>query len=196
MRYIQQVSKAAVSQTMWLLRCTSTHPKRHMIPCMHAGTRFAFNAYHIGKERCYFQVALRLGLRVWVSARRYRTLLRLDLPKEWLRLITKDKHAAEVIVSDPGVGPPQLQALQKELGKPVIGFQCTGAFLHWHAFEMISSEQSPCPQESMFRLIYVIWTVYMSHVLQVGDLPSLASRNVCKTAQCPTVFHTVSTHPG
>jgi hypothetical protein len=99
-----------------------------MIPCMHAGTRFAFNAYHIGKERCYFQVALRLGLKVWVSARRYRTLLRLDLPKEWLKLVTKDKHNADVIVSDQGVGPPQLQGLQKELGKPIIGFQCTGVF--------------------------------------------------------------------
>lgn len=92
----------------------------------HAGTVFAFNAYHIGKERCYFQVASSLGLSIWVSTRRHQTLQRLQLPEEWMSCVTKDKQAADVIVSDTGVGPPQLQELQTELEKPVIGFQCTG----------------------------------------------------------------------
>jgi hypothetical protein len=92
-----------------------------------AGTVFAFNAYHIGKEGCYFQVAARCNLQVWVNARRARTLRRLQLSEEWLRCLVKDKSQADVIVSDHGVGPPQLQQLQRELNRPVVGFQCTGA---------------------------------------------------------------------
>eukprot|EP00892_Ulva_mutabilis_P010311 jgi/Ulvmu1/7652/UM038_0081.1 len=90
------------------------------------GTAFIFNAYHIGKERCYFQVALECGLSVWVSARRLRTLKRLQLSPKWMNLITSEKCKAGVIVSDQGVRPEQLQSLQCELGRPVIGFQCTG----------------------------------------------------------------------
>lgn len=63
---------------------------------------------------------------VWVSSRRLRTLRRLALPDEWLQCIIANKKAADVIVSDSGVGPPQLQQLQKELDRPVIGFLCTG----------------------------------------------------------------------
>jgi hypothetical protein len=100
--------------------------RAHVSLAAYADTVFAFNTYHIGKERCYFQVACTLGMLVWVTARRLRTLKLLDLPEEWLRCITKDKSAADVIVSDSGVGPPQLSALNQELGKPVIGFQCTG----------------------------------------------------------------------
>lgn len=116
---------------------------------MLADTVFAFNAYHIGKERCYFQVACALGLGVWVSARRHQTLRRLDLPAEWLACITNNKQAAGVIVSDSGVGPPALQALHQELGKPVIGFQCTGALL-------LAAAQHPMSPES-FVMTCSMW---------------------------------------
>lgn len=110
--------------------------RRYMQPpisvSMCAGMVFAFNAYHIGKERCYFQVSRSLGLSIWVSARRLKTLQRLNLPEEWMACITHDKQAADVVVSDSGVGPPQLQELHAELGKPVIGFQCTGALRPSH----------------------------------------------------------------
>ena len=94
-----------------------------------AGTVFAFNAYHIGKERCYFQVACLCNLKVWVNLRRAKTLRRLQLKEEWLCRLVDDKCTADLIVSDHGVGPPQLQELQRELDRPVVGFQCTGAQL-------------------------------------------------------------------
>lgn len=43
-----------------------------------------------------------------------------------MSLITRDKKKADVVVSDQGVRPEQLQVLRRELGRPVIGFQCTG----------------------------------------------------------------------
>lgn len=88
---------------------------------------FACNAYHIGKERCYFKGALACGYRVWVSPRRRKTLSRLGLPKEWLALLTDNVAKCDVIISDQGVSPPKLQALREEHKRPVVGFQCTGA---------------------------------------------------------------------
>jgi hypothetical protein len=92
----------------------------------HAEMLFACNTYHIGKERCYFQAALACGFSVWVSAKRLRTLQRLELPREWLALLTQSACSCDIIISDQGVGPPQLQALQAKHGRPVVGFQCTG----------------------------------------------------------------------
>lgn len=94
-----------------------------------AGTVFIFNAYHIGKERCYFRAAQTCKFSVWVSRRRYKTLKRLQLPSAWMDLLTSDKRKADIIVSDQGVRPEQLQSLHHELGCPVIGFQCTGVTL-------------------------------------------------------------------
>ena len=93
----------------------------------HAETVFACNAYHIGKERCYFQGCQDCSFSVWVSPARRKTLNRLDLPKDWMALLVEDMAACDVIISDQGVGPPQLQALSSQLARPVVGFQCTGA---------------------------------------------------------------------
>ena len=88
---------------------------------------FVCNAYHIGKERCYFKGTLACGFKVWASPSRVQTLRRLDLPSEWLALLTSDRSKCDVIISDRGVSPPQLRALHEELLRPVVGFQCTGA---------------------------------------------------------------------
>ena len=95
--------------------------------CLHADTLFACNAYHIGKERCYFGGALACEFRIFASPARQRTLRRLDLPQAWLALLVDDVSKADVIISDRGVAPPQLASLQEEVGRPVVGFQCTGA---------------------------------------------------------------------
>jgi hypothetical protein len=95
--------------------------------CVVPGTAFVCNAYHIGKERCYFKAALACDFSVWASPSRTETFKRLSLPQQWLGCLVEDIHAADVIVSDHGVGPPSLAHLQKLLERRVVGFQCTGA---------------------------------------------------------------------
>ena len=99
---------------------------------LRADTLFACNAYHIGKERCYFGGALACDFRIFASPARQRTLRRLDLPQAWLALLVDDVSKADVIISDRGVAPPQLASLQEEVGRPVVGFQCTGAMSPLH----------------------------------------------------------------
>ena len=102
-------------------------PQHARTPCIvPAGTLFACNAYHIGKERCYFKGALQCGFRVFASPARQRTLQRLALPQAWLDLLVDDVSKADVVISDRGVSPPQLASLQEDLGRPIVGFQCTG----------------------------------------------------------------------
>ena len=60
---------------------------------------FACNAYHIGKERCYFGAALACGLQVYAAPARVRTFKRLDLPAAWLQTLTPNKGDADIIVS-------------------------------------------------------------------------------------------------
>ena len=109
------------------MHASTCHTHRLASCAFFAGVLFACNAYHIGKERCYFKGALACGYRIWVSPRRRKTLARLDLPHEWLELLTFDVAKCDVIISDQGVSPPRLQALHEEYQRPIVGFQCTGA---------------------------------------------------------------------
>lgn len=123
------------------------------------GTVFVFNAYHIGKERCYFKAAIACNFSVWVSPRRMRTLERLQLPREWMNKLTNTKSKADIVVCDQGVGPEQLQSVAIELRRPVIGFQCSG--MDWLTTCQLCSHLSSwcrCPYSDSLHQTLLIYT--------------------------------------
>ena len=46
------------------------------------------SSYHIGKEKAYFGAAIQLGMKVYVTQAKSKTLRLLNLPKEWYEIIT------------------------------------------------------------------------------------------------------------
>ncbi|KAL6771146.1 hypothetical protein ACKKBF_B34120 [Auxenochlorella protothecoides x Auxenochlorella symbiontica] len=89
------------------------------------------NSYHIGKERFYFGLALRLGSRVFCTPQKARVLSWLDLPPAWLGLLTQRSLEADVHLLGPGeaLAPAALEARLCAPAAPwacVVGFRATG----------------------------------------------------------------------
>ncbi|GBF99590.1 DNA cross-link repair protein [Raphidocelis subcapitata] len=73
-------------------------------------TLLVCSAYHVGKERAFFGIALALGLKVWCSPAKMRTLHALRLPEAWTALLTPDPLEAGLHVLGGGLRPERLIA--------------------------------------------------------------------------------------
>jgi hypothetical protein len=188
--------------------------------CEHAPQQFSLptdvvfvcNAYHIGKERCYFGFALANNFRVWASPARAKTLRRLDLPKEWIDLLVTSQAKCDVIISDRGVAPPQLQALEEQLLRPVVGFQCTGAhrcrclhsvfvlctvgFVYAHVRAALSALSFPDPLEALPPATRTCALATVGCAVQAGALQEAACAGASRTVPSATASHTASTRRG
>lgn len=61
-------------------------------------TLFVCSSYHIGKERAYLGVAKILNWKVWVPKTKRKVLDLLDLPLEWVSLLTDNEYEAQIHV--------------------------------------------------------------------------------------------------
>lgn len=61
-------------------------------------TLFVSSSYHIGKERAYLGAAKILNWKVWVPPSKRKVLNILDLPQEWMELLTNDEYEAQIHV--------------------------------------------------------------------------------------------------
>jgi DNA cross-link repair 1A protein len=61
-------------------------------------TLFVCSSYHIGKERAYLGAAKILNWKVWVPKEKRKVLNILDLPREWMALLTENEYDAQIHV--------------------------------------------------------------------------------------------------
>jgi len=61
-------------------------------------TLFVSSSYHIGKERAYLGAAKILNWKVWVPPKKRKVLNILDLPQQWMELLTDDEFEAQIHV--------------------------------------------------------------------------------------------------
>lgn len=87
-----------------------------------------------------------------------------------MSLITTDKQKADIVVSDQGVRPEQLQSLHHELGCPVIGFQCTGVTLpsSFRDLGFYYSDPNILPERLLFCFCFLLRIAILCNCCRMG----------------------------